>query len=741
MTQLAKKHTSRSDEITGRITDWQNYFSENVRLFYLAKRFVFERNLRSDEITQLATLGKPDLECNVLEAYLARLLGEFVKQEPSFRAMDLPGDNTVQPEMLEFYEGKIRYTWHEANNQGLTFKSYQNSLGGGYFAWQVNTDYESWNTLEQKIWLEHITDVGLVFFDPMARLPHKGDGQFCGRFVPLTLEEAKKEFPNADIDWDNLKFGEGGSDSQVTWAYKNGTKKIVMVCYYYEKKRKPFTLVRLTDGSEMDEADYEKKIEAYRHSLEFAKTSPLGVSVLAQPPQIKAKRQSSKPSIIRYTLINKQVIDKDNTDYTELPIIFGDGNSVELTEDSLSSDTHIVSRQVTRPYLYHAMDAQRTKNFCLQTMAQQVQQMTMSKYMAPMEGMTDDIVDEWLKPQKPGLNLYRMFDPRNPDRQLEAPSPLEQRSLSTEILALYEALDSTIQQIQGSYDAALGINNNQLSGEAIFQGATQSNSVSIPYVVNFVLAMNQAAKVICGLIPKIFITPRSHPIRYADGSLGYMMVNTHPLNQLEQTQDRIKVEVEAGVNFEIQKSRSISALVQLGQAYPAINQMMSQAGLPYIFDNIDVRNGDELKEIAKEWTEQQKQMAQQQQQQQQGLNPLMLKAQEIQQAGAIKTQELKLKAQEQIIEQQSINQKAQDSLLKASAQAQYNDIQNKRADADIMAASREQAHRHANDLIKNSRENIKTAHQVTQDLINTAQNALQPQQSEAPQQSEVPNDT
>ena len=64
-----------------------------------------------------------------------------------------------------------------------------------------------------------------------------------------------------------------------------------------------------------------------------------------------------------------------------------------------------------------------------------------------------------------------------------------------EIVQAFQGADSLMEQVLGSYDAALGINNNQLSGVAIVEGAYQSNAAAMPYIVGFMQGLQRAAQV------------------------------------------------------------------------------------------------------------------------------------------------------------------------------------------------------------------------------------------------------
>ena len=77
--------------------------------------------------------------------------------------------------------------------------------------------------------------------------------------------------------------------------------------------------------------------------------------------------------------------------------------------------------------------------------------------------------------------------------------------------------DSLIQNVLGSYDASLGINNNQLSGIAIVEGASQSNATAMPYIVGCLQGFQRVAQIYVDLMPKYFTTPRTIPILDEEG--------------------------------------------------------------------------------------------------------------------------------------------------------------------------------------------------------------------------------
>jgi hypothetical protein len=187
-----------------------------------------------------------------------------------------------------------------------------------------------------------------------------------------------------------------------------------------------------------------------------------------------------------------------------------------------------------------------------------------------------------------------------------------------------------MQNVLGSYDAALGINDNQLSGVAIIEGATQSNCAAMPYVIGFLQGLQRIAEVYVDLIPKYYVTPRTVPILGIDGKRTYRIVNAQNTPSMNYDPYVLNVKVEAGVSFHIQKSRALQQIIGLMQASQQFAQFMNEQGLPVLLDNIEIRGIDQLKIMAEQWMQQQAQMKQQaMQMQQQAMqqNPQMIKAQ------------------------------------------------------------------------------------------------------------------
>ena len=113
--------------------------------------------------------------------------------------------------------------------------------------------------------------------------------------------------------------------------------------------------------------------------------------------------------------------------------------------------------------------------------------------------------------QKESVLVYNSVHESNPDLPINNPIREVQRvPAPPEIAQAFTGSDSLIQNVLGSYDASLGINNNQLSGIAIVEGASQSNATAMPYIVGCLQGFQRLAQIYVDLMPKYMMTPTNH---------------------------------------------------------------------------------------------------------------------------------------------------------------------------------------------------------------------------------------
>lgn len=591
MATIARKHTSQLEQIKNSVEQAYTYFKPNYERYHQFKRFVYKTTLTEDDIAVLSTLGRPQVEFNMMEAYISRLRGEFSRMAPGYVVRANDGFD-ADPKLLEILEAHFRAILNDSDNDGFSYDVYTDLLIGGFSVVEVYTDYINEMSMDQRIYCDRVFDPTLCGFDPLARKSHKGDGNFCFQLFPKEAEDVQREYGSDAIK--NLKFAR--SFQGFNWSYKAAKKDIVLMCDYYKKEFKHEKITKLSNGRVVTVKNYEKLVEMWNEA-----------GYIEQPPiPIGKMRETTIEEIVRYRFSGCHLVGVDRTNYNMLPLVFFDGNSAVLRNNSDSS-----AEQMTRPYIYNVRDAQRLKNYAGQSLANELENTIEHKFIAAVESIPEDYIDAYINVQKPSTLLYNAFLDGNPERPLPPPREVVRTPIPPQISDTFQMSDNLIQGILGSYDAALGIQNNELSGVAIMQGAMHSNAAAMPYTVGFMKGLNRVCQIILDLIPKYYVTPRSLPIVRPDGKRSYEVVNKVGTPFMNYDPMSLEVKVEAGVNFQVQKQISLETIIQLMQTSESFSAFMNTKGLGILLDNIDIRGIDGLRQQAEQYMQEIEQKQQQ----------------------------------------------------------------------------------------------------------------------------------
>lgn len=610
--EVAKKYQDELPRLKKNVKNTYQYFQPNYKRFNDFRRFVFDTSLTDGDRMVLTALSKPQIEFNIGEAYISRLRGEFSKQQPSIVVTADDGAK-VSAELIETVEAHLRHILFDANKNSCEYNVYTDILSGGFSAIKIWTEYAHPMAFHQVIKFDRVYDPTLTGFDPLARAPHKGDGRFCFELFPKSREEFEEDYPNIDISGIDFTRNVDG----FNWSYSNNQEDVLLLCDFYEKKKKRKKIVQLINGYVMTMDDYELFLEKWNEA-----------GFIEQAPAIKGKpRWTEIETIVRYRFIENKLLEYVETNYPALPIVFVDGNSI-LIRAGTNQGAFI---QMTRPYIYHLKGLQQLKNFAGQTLANELENLVQHKFKVAKESLPDEqsYLDAYTNIQLANTLVYKAFKDNDPKQAVPPPMEIARVAPPSEVINTFTLVDQMAQSILGSYDASLGINNNQLSGTAIVEGATQSNAAAMPYIVGFLQALSQVANIIVQMIPSYYLTPRTIPIIDKEGQRDYKKINQPGGIYTNYDENALSVKVEAGANFAIQKARSLNQIVQMSQAMPMFGQFMNAKGLKVLIDNFEVEGQDQLKELAQEYMKelaQKEQMQQQQQQQAMQNNPMVLKA-------------------------------------------------------------------------------------------------------------------
>lgn len=665
------------------VSGWKS----NVDRFHKFQKFLFKTAITPTDESALNTAQKPVLEFNITNAPVSRQCGEFSKQEPSIEVMAEFGA-PIDPKVIEVVDGHLRHIIFESKKHNTQYMAYRDSLSGGFFNFKVWTEYAHEMSFDQVIKFGRTFNPTFTFYDLMAREVDKSDAEFCFEIFPMDKEQFKRDYPWIPVEsLSYLKL-----DTEFNWSYKNQEQYVIILVDYYKKKKTRKTIVKLADNQVMPEEHYEEFVAEWNRQQRTE-----------QPPAIVDERESEFTTIMRYRFIEDNVIEVEEMESKHQPLIFGDGDSAILQEDSSST-----LEQFTKPYIYHAEGLQRMTNFAGQMIANDFENMVMNKYMIPEEALPtqEDAVTAWSTPQKPDVLIYKALYDNNPDQTLPGPQVVQRVGLPQEVIMTFNNSMNMLQAILGSYDASLATGNNDVSGKAIVESATLSNSAAMPYVVNYMQALTRVAIVIVDWMPRYYKTPRTIPVINKEGKRDFVKINQEGGVDFNYDSNQLSVRVEAGVNFAIAKNQALEQITMLMKVSEEFAAFMTEVGLETILDNVEFRNSDILKAKVMEWQQKKAQekknqpdpemikaqMAQQQAQQQFQIAQAQLHNQE--QLTQLKSEELASKSmldtERVILEQKKVKneelailQKSGESQAKMEASIKKAEAEEYRAAADI----------------------------------------------------------
>jgi hypothetical protein len=615
MTLIIKSAETNLARIKENISKSHLYFKENSRRYHEYRKYCYKTTVNEQQKALLHRQHKPVVEFNIVESYVSRLLGEFAKHEPSIEATPSEG-NPVPREVIDIVEGHIRHILYEANKQNFAYEVYKDLLTGGFSVAKVYTDYASPMSMEQNIYLKRAFDVTMCGFDPMARNAAKGDGNWAFEIYPMTVDDFHSQYPKVSLS--NISYTK--EIEGFNWSYKDAKEqKTILVAEYYEKKKRRVKIMKLANGRVITEKNYEKLKEYWEKE-----------QIIEQFPSVLGKaRWTELEKVVRYTLIESQIIEEVQTDYSYLPYVFFDGNSVVLTQDN-SNTTYLM----TRPYIYNAKGAQDLKNFAGQSWANYLENLIQHKFIIMKEALPQE--EDYLKAltniQQASTIVVNAYSENNPDKPI--PTPIREvvnAPAPPEIMNAFQMTEATTQTILGSYASNLGKNDNDLSGKAVIESASVGNSAAMPYVVGFLQSLAHVANIIVDLMPKYIIGKRSISVVNMKGEKESQKINQDGAPYLDYDERAIHVNIEPGVNFQVQKNQALTQIIALMGVSEEFNKFMNSAqGLPILVKNLTVHGADELEEAIPQWLEQQQQEQQQQMQMAQQMSmqqPQMIRAQ------------------------------------------------------------------------------------------------------------------
>lgn len=400
-----------------------------------------------------------------------------------------------------------------------------------------------------------------------------------------------------------------------------------------------------------------------------------------------------------------------------------------------------------KPRLYSVVrpqkSAQQLINYSKSRIAETLSTAPISPFMVA-EGQISGYENEWSTlntVQRPFLT-YKVIDVAGreippPQRQTFEP-PIQ--SLSAFVMQEVDDMKATT----GIYDASLGNNGNETSGQAILRRQQQSNLSTMHFMDNLERSFRQAGDVISELIPKIYDTGRTIQILGEDEAPKIVKINQPHVDEsgksrnYKLTSGKYDVIVTMGRAFSSKRMESFDTMSQILQT----NQGLINVIGDIFFRNSDMAGADQLAERFHKLLPPALQ--------QDDNNPMPPQAQAAMAQAQQQVQGMQAELAKLTMERQAKVLEHQGKLQQIAAQSQADmALENRKMEVQIAVAEIEaksqidqQRSQFVDDLWKqfhgNAHDVAKQAHQHTHELTKQALAAQQQQDLAAQQQQEQP---
>ena len=562
---MATKNPEKAKEMRDNIEGWYNSWKENNRTYNEFNEFVWGNQWREDEVKVFNDYKKIPMTMNKLAPLLNHMIGEQRQNTPSIECIP---DDTVPVETVEVREALVKDITFDSNSKIVFQTAFQCAASGGYGAFYVDTEYENEYSFKQVIRIKEGKIPTRFFFDFSAIEQCKTDGMFSG----FRTRMSRKKFASIygkkierDIQPSNLEDGTVFNDDDS-----------VTIVDYYERKYNTTTLYKLSNGREIDSSEFKSLERIMLDDAEMLMDNGVLVTV-------EDKRKAPKYKVMHYVYAGEYELESSECACKQLPIIYVDQASFFNEK----------GQQITRPFIKDTKDAQRYINYIATQSAHLLKIARYDQFLIEAgNARSNDTAQIWRDPTQiqGGLKFDKVESGFTPQR-------LQPPELPMALVQQYERALADIQSSTGMYNAQLGEQGNEISGNAI-DARTKRGAYStyIPYD-NLNRAISVAASIINEMIPVIYDTERSMQLNMKDRGMTPITLNKSMSEyeggevQNDMTKGKYKIRLVPGPSWEGQKKEALDSMQMILQANPELFNMIADL---YV-ENLPLNNSIELR--------------------------------------------------------------------------------------------------------------------------------------------------
>lgn len=546
------------DQIQESASAWSSLFCDNIELGKSDLLFVMRDQWSDQEKSEFRRLFKTFGTFNKLKSDVRKVIAEERNNKPDLIVRSLTGKSKQKE--IDLRSDLVRSIAYQSQNDIVYQEAYKSAILIGFGAFEVNVEYESAKSFNQVIRYGSITDPTMVGFDPAAKKPHKGDGNFCYKDYYLTRKEFIAKYPYVvnPVSFENTYLY--ATDNYIA-------KDMIIVRDYQVKEWYPVTIYELSTGEIVTKNEWDSK--EYQENVQFqtalARESQ-AVSKIIQIPRIVRERPSHDYKIRNYRAIQNQILEFQDWPSKQLKIIFVDGDSYWHE-----------GRQFTCSLVREAKDAQRFLNFINSDLMNDIKVRRHEQFLGTRANIKGE-EQMWRNPETQMGMLIAAPDPKTG----LMPAKLPPSEVSQTALEAASKINQDMKEILG-FSESSDMMGRDVSGKARRERRMEGSMSSYCFRDNLNQAIEQGGRVVLELLPHVIGKNRQVTITKKDGKSKIMRINEEKddgriLNEISHGD--YDIEIAAGPSFSVQKEIALEFLADTmkisPQSFPLIADLWAK---------------------------------------------------------------------------------------------------------------------------------------------------------------------
>jgi hypothetical protein len=475
---MAKKSGKRAIpddvlEIKDVYVECEDAWSDHHNRFIDEYRFNRLNYQWDEEAKKARGTSRPMLTINKVNPIIKQIVNDCRQNKPSIKVR--PADDGADPDTAEIYSGIILNIEQISGADAAYDTAVDCAASGGFGFFRVKLGYAYDDAFDLDILIDRIANPLSVMGDPWSTAVDSNDWNHAFITDVYSEESFKARWPDAEVtSWDgDVRSPSGNQGSQD-----------VQVAEYWCRKEVPKTIVKLTNGVVMGEAEY----LAQKDVLDAQ-----GITVVASR-QIKCRKVYQK------ILSGAEILEENDWPGIYIPIIpvYGDEQNDE-------------GERIFRSAVWYAQDAQRKYNYWTTTSTELVALAPKVPYIGPEEAFTGEDAAKWANANSANYAYISYGGQTPPQRQ-----PLDSGPAGG---AMQEALVASdeIKGTTGVFDASMGNRSNETSGRAINARKVEGDTATYHFTDNLARGIKHCGRILIDLIPKVYKQDRIIRILGEDG--------------------------------------------------------------------------------------------------------------------------------------------------------------------------------------------------------------------------------